>query len=179
MDVNRSLNSVQAPASSGGVHELSAGPRELPKLRESTRIDEVRKKWERGEGRGWCSPLSEADDCCQFSPPKNKRGASPSLSSQLRAYILSRSPPHHDHPQAVLFSPSRNTDPAAPRFPSPLPRFSSPRGIRRLTSREEKRSDWQGQIEEYVLSEGGKKERGTGGGDERHKKKVRESERDR
>lgn len=48
-----------------------------------------------------------------------------------------------------------------------------------MTSREEKRSDWQGQIEEYALSEGGKKERGTGGGDERHKKKVRESERDR
>lgn len=39
----------------------------------------------------------------------------PTLPSLLnpRAYILSRSPLHHDHPQAVLFPLSRNT---APRF---------------------------------------------------------------
>lgn len=46
-DVNRSLNSAQAPASGGGVHELSTGPGELPKLREFTR-GLTRKKWERG-----------------------------------------------------------------------------------------------------------------------------------
>jgi len=46
-NVNRSLNSVQARASSDGVHELLTGPRELSKLRESTRMDEARKN-----GRG-------------------------------------------------------------------------------------------------------------------------------
>lgn len=85
LDVNRSLNSAQAPASSGGVHELSASTGELPKLRESTQISARRVKNGREE---WCYPLSEADDCCRFSPSKNRRGASPSSSPLERIFYL-------------------------------------------------------------------------------------------
>lgn len=70
---------------------------------------------------------------------KNKRGASPSLSFQSRASILSRFPPHHDHPQAVSSSLPRGK-PTLPLLSLP-PCSSSPRGIRRLTSLDEKRSD--------------------------------------
>lgn len=139
-------------------------PRVRRKLDESTRID-IRDRRKNGmtvreeEGRGGrMNP-------CYLEPTiavgshhrKTREGPTPrGVPLPLaRAYIPSESPPHHDHPQAVLFSPSRGIEPSlSPHFfPVVLliPRDSSSFG--------EERSDQQGQIETHTLSLGGRKGR--------------------
>lgn len=119
-----------------------------------------RRKKKNGRGQREKFLLSKSDDCCRFSPSKKQERNQlsplsfllprPFLSVPL-TYILSRSPPHHDHPQAVLFSHS----PLSRNLFHPFALFLLvPRGLSIDEFRRGEEQPEQGQTEEYVFGEG-------------------------
>lgn len=93
----------------GQVHQLSANPRKLLKLCESTRrVDKAAKAKKKLEREKFL--LSEADGCCRSSLSKKQERNQPSL-FLFPPSCLPEGTSHiysiqifHDHPQAVLFS---------------------------------------------------------------------------